>query len=68
MRNQSAIRDCPKYFLARPSLQLHEIEVLGDMNVAVDKSIRRIGLVKLHQLRLLEVIKEKLHLALIENL
>lgn len=68
MGNQPAIRDIPEYFFAWASLQLHEIEILGNVDVAVDESIRRVGLVKLHQLRLFQVIEEKLHLALIEDL
>ena len=68
MRHQPAVHDVPKDFFAGASLQLHEIEVLGNVDIAVDEAIRRVGLIKLHQLRLFQVIEEKLHLTLIEDL
>lgn len=68
MRHHSAVLDFPKDLLARPSLQLQIIEVLGNMDIAVDEPIRRVGLIKLHQLRLFQIIEEKLHLTLIEDL
>ena len=55
MRHQPAVHDVPKDFFARPPLQLHEIEILGNVDIAVDESIRRVGLIKLHQLRLFQV-------------
>ncbi len=67
MRHQSAVHDVPKDFFAGASLQLHEIEILGNVDVAVDESTGCIGWVELHQLRLLDVVEKELHLALVEN-
>jgi hypothetical protein len=49
MRHKLAVFKIPENFFARPSLQLHEIKALRNVNVTVDESIRRVGLVELHQ-------------------
>lgn len=48
IRKHAAIFHPPDDFLARPARQLHVVEILRDVDVAIDESEGSVRLVKLH--------------------